>query len=736
MKTLNEIKRNIISFYSRIQDRVTDFTVGSVVHDIIYSVSASLETIHRNLATIEQQAYIATASGQYLDKLIDGTFQFKRSPATRSVGYVIFYGDSPLTNPGAVKLQYADFDYATGQFTGGLQTATKVIGHNVQGDDGLVYALISPKNREAVEETGRLIDLGGRNVQYLVLPVASVLTGSKSNIIEGGITKFPSPPVGINKVINTSNPGNIFFSSGEDISNAPFYSRFTEAIGYSDGVLRVVNSFNFSLKGFIEIKGDIYNREGIVGLYTKVVNGVTISRQAGLIFEYIDRDTGYITLNNGITVPELTITENGEVHTLTLTSLTHNGVPVPDITEAGLQDFIENSTGLVVHQRPDQVSAESIFDPDGILGVNYRISETDMVGGGVDQDNDEVYRDALRRYLGSLSRATPTALEAGALQTPGITFAKTLGSEYTPRGSTSVLVSNADGVVSDTVRREVAQRLDELWKAAGVNVIVRSPELVRTHVSMVIKPVASTSNVVTHRQVSTIVGNYLRRLNPGDSIKYSDVLAELREIPSIENVFNLLVLKDLTVGTYNERKAEYDLEFLMLLGGKELREIEGPYDTNDIVEGAVVAYDSTLDAYYSIDPTNPVELENAVGLVYYTSPSGYGIITSDRPDSILDMFYAHDGLELALTPDTFQDVVRGFRDSFSTSDHSYAYVASYLFSEPMEDVPGIQYPVNPLTVQYQFVTDYDALEVQLFRLDNLYLTQDTTMPYVGIRFIT
>ena len=335
MKTLSEIKTNIISFYSSIQSRVTDFAVGSVINDIFYSVSASLEDIYTEIDSVVQQAYISTATGAYLDKLIYGTFQLARSPATRNVGYLVVYGNSPIADPSSVKLQYATFDYTTGEFLSGLQNSTKFLAHNTAGDSGIVYSLIQPRNSAYIDSLTQTIDLKGRNVQFLILPVASVLTGLQTQVIDGGINSFPNPPAGLTSVINTSNPASVLFSSSQPISGAPYYSRYTNITAYnpSTSTFSVVNAYNFSNTGFVEINRDTSSNE-IVGTYTEYPSGNAsypgTLQTAGLVFEYISASTSAITLKQPIDnvlniSPTLTITSGGNVITLTLDTFTYRG---------------------------------------------------------------------------------------------------------------------------------------------------------------------------------------------------------------------------------------------------------------------------------------------------------------------------------------------------------------------------------------------------------------------------
>lgn len=724
MKTLSEIKRNIIAFYSRIQSRVTDFNIGSVAHDLIFSVSASLEDIHRELAEIEQQAYIATASGEYLDKLIEGTFQLSRTPATRSMGYLVVYGNSPVPNPDAVTLRYADFNYATGEFTGGLQQATKFIGRNSQGDEGVVYALINPRNLSAIKPSTRLIDLGGRYVQYLVLPVASVLAGSETRIIEGGINTFPTAPTGLGNVLNTSNPGIVFFSTGQQVSTAPFYSRFTEVTSYVDGKFRVVNAFNFSPRGHVEVSRDL-NETALTAVYSDAPIGTPGASvvEAGLIFEYIEQDTTVITLRDtvlGNPPPSLQVNEGGEIKTLTLRSFEFGGTLYddPSTLVTDIHNFLTTTPGLVVSQRPDQISSDLIFDPDGVLTPEYRIPDAQTVGGGTDEASDDEYREVLRKYLNSLAKATPSALEAGALQVPGVTFARVLPPYMTPRGSTILLVSNEDGSISTAKRQEVRAALDREWKAAGVNLIVTSPQMVRVHISAIIHLESGAAREAVYTDVRSVVNEYLRTKNPGDTLKYSEILTLISEIPGVDNVFNLLILKDLTSATYTNYKANYDLA--------AMREVADDYvgvsQMAAVSAGSAVKWDTGV--LIDTTPDDP----DAVGVAHhYDATSGEYMILMGNVETVHDMYDRLVTGDISM-PEDYKSVILTYRDKLPSG----MYALSYLFSEPLTELPPENYPVSPETIEYKFIKDYTATETQIFRMG---IESATSLPLVGINFI-
>lgn len=735
MKTLGEIRRNIISFYSTIQDKITDFSVGSVVSGLFYSFSSALESAYAELESVRQQAYISTATDKYLDKLIDGTFQLKRSPATRSIGYVVVFGEAPLTNFPDIQLKYAEYNYDTGEFVSGSESSTKFVGYNVQGDEGVVYSLIQPKNQEVIDEITKFIVLD-RSVQFLILPVASILRGEKANVREGGIYSFPSPPPGLSGVLNTSNPGSVFFASQQAVSGAPLFSRFTEALDYnnSTSAFSTLNSYNFSNTGFLELKSDRTRQKPINAVYSETAGGGGLTRQAGIIFEYIDASTNSITLklpieNSLNQVPTIEVLDGTEVKVLTLDSFTYDGDTYTNLYNDAFDDtlrvFVEGFTdGLLIEQRSTQVSAELIFDPDSILTANYRIPDSAMVSGATDKDSDADYRDSLRLYLASLSKATNRALESGTFSIPGVSFAKTLSSSMSPRGSAIVLASDDNGFLSPTLKNAIKESLNNEWKAAGINVIVKSPELLSTNATMTIRvsPGVFTNSVT--QQVNLTVEEYLRAKVPGESIRYSDLLEAVAEIGGVVNVFNMVLTKALTDDTYQQYKAQYDEALLVKASTSGIIEIseDAPVDAGDSI-----LYNG---ATYTVEP----DLSLANAIVYSDDGLGGLEILVGNAAMLYEIYQVLVLNPEAVSAEFYRNVILSYwRDMFSTQG-DLIYFLSYSLGEPFVTLPSSNYPIDVDNINYQYIRDYTAEEVEIFRVNTLTL-DNNVYPIVGIRYI-
>jgi len=757
MKTLSEIKNNIISFYSSIQSKVTDFTVGSVINDIFYSMSASLEDVYSEIDTVSQQAYISTATGAYLDKLIYGTFQLARSPATRSIGYVVVYGNSPLANPANITLQYATFDYTTGEFISGLQNSTKFLGYNSKGESGIVYSLIQPKTATAIDSTTQSINLGGRNVQFLLLPVASVLTGIQSEVIDGGINSFPSPPPGLTGVLNTNNPGSVFFSSSQPISGAPFYSRYTETTAYSasTGTFSVVNAYNFSSTGFIEIDRDIADNS-VTATYTEFSSSNTnypgTTRQAGLIFEYISVSTSSITLKQPLAnslniVPTMTVTEAGVVKVLTLDKFTYHGTTYTNaydnLFDNTVATFITTniSNSFIIQQRADQISDALIFDPDSVLTSTYQLLPAAVITGASDEDTDAEYRDALRTYLASLAKATNTALEAGTLQVPGITFAKTLPANLSPRGSSIILASDDNGTLGQGVKSTIKTYLENDWRAAGINIIVQAPQLTKINTTMTVKLDTGASQVSITQAINAVIDSYLKGKIPGDSIRYSDVLKDITDLTGILNVYNLILSKELTTDTYLLYKANYDEAVLEKAAGTKVLKVTESNTFNSTYVGQIIVPAGSGSAIggatyvLSNTPTTTSPLDaNAVGILYsYTDVNNYEVLLG-AADVLYNMYQSFVIDATTVTSDAFFNQLQIYESDLSVASTDFYYLLSYIYSEPLVQNATTTYPIDPTVIPYNQITDYTASAIEIFRANSITLGTTTGL-LVGIQYV-
>lgn len=572
-KTISQIQNEIANFYLSIQDEITDVSTGSVAGGLIYAFSVALKELYDNLDELERQAFIATAEGRYLDLLIEGGFFLPRPSSTRSTGYVLVYADDPILNPAEVGngLVCADYDFENDVFLSDLASATKFTGTNSFGSSAVSYVLTAPKNSLFVrrDSLGRqVIDLGGKNAKYLLLPVASVLRGSQVNLNEGSLDTFSNPPSGLRYVSNVGNPAEIIFNFG-GVSTAPLYSRNTTLLEYNiaNKRMRVVNAFNFSSKGFLEVayRSDFPTRL-IRGLYRSNI-GEEVN--AGIVFEYgsktqtnisIEDITPYVLRFNdniltrydivNFTYEGITYSFNNSTNSWSSSVDTIIGSgSVPNI---GPSTFVSNNAFFqlffsgnpwVVQQLREQVSDDIIFDPDNVLTETYSIREGFRLSRASDRFTDSQYRNYFSRYVNSLPRATNSALEFAALQVQGITFAKTVPSEELPVGTAVLLAASENGQLSPDRKQAVYNFLKDDWVGAGVELFVKSPELLDFNLSLSVKLENPAFENSVKDAINISISEYLRSKLPGDEIRYSEVYSILSGIFGVRSVSELIIGK-------------------------------------------------------------------------------------------------------------------------------------------------------------------------------------------------
>jgi uncharacterized phage protein gp47/JayE len=582
-KTISEIRDEIASFYLASQSEVTDVSTGSVAGGLLYAVSAGIKTIYDQLDEVERQAYIATATGKYLDLLIEGGFNLSRKKPTRSSGYVLVYGDEPILSPEATQtsLILADYDYESGLFLSGTEDSIKFSGENEFGSTNVAYSLVKPKNSQYYKRDSRgryIIDFNGKSAQYLILPVASLLTGRQVNLKEGYLNTFTKPPVGLKYVSNIYDVYEYVFNIG-GVSSAPIYSRNTSIISFNAGtrIFSVINAFNFSRTGFIDISYKARFPTRLIRAEYKNISGNTVS--GGLSFEYSDRTQTSISLKSSKAIikrfEDNLLSEyklerfdyfdaspggNGLVEyfvdasdvwraskdiTLSGGALIGPSTPVVGLGSAsGSSIFFSQFFGRdnwVVQQTRDQISDDVIFDPDSVLNESFQIKDEYRLSRAQDSMGDTQYREYFKNYINSLSKATGNSLEFGALQVNGITFSRVLPRENSPVGAAVLLASSEDGQLTEEKRKEVFNYLKDDWVASGINLIVRPPDLLGVKISISISLTNPDLENSVKSNISSSLNNYLSSKNPGSEIKYGEIYSIVNSVFGVKNVSKLLV---------------------------------------------------------------------------------------------------------------------------------------------------------------------------------------------------
>lgn len=91
--------------------------------------------------------------------------------------------------------------------------------------------------------------------------------------------------------------------------------------------------------------------------------------------------------------------------------------------------------------------------------------------GGDAAESDEAFRDRIKRYYGTLRRATVAALKTGALSVPGVSYVAVDESDIETSGIVYVYVGDPDARSNSTLADQVLDELEN-WRAAGVQVNV------------------------------------------------------------------------------------------------------------------------------------------------------------------------------------------------------------------------------------------------------------------------
>ena len=582
-KSIDQIRNEISNFYLSIQNEITDVSVGSVAGGMIYALSSAVKGVYDQLDELEKQAFISTATGTYLDLLIEGGFGLRRIQSTRSVGYVVVYGDSPVSNPSSLgnSLICANYDYRSGSFISGLNSSTKFSGSNGVGSNNAVYSLIQPKNSSfyKVNSDGSInLDLRGKNAKYLILPVASVLTGPQVNLRQGALSTFLNPPIGLSGVSNVVNIADLIFNKSE-ISSSPLYSRTTTMLAYdaSLNVFSVVNAFNFSRSGFLEIsyRANFANNQ-IRSLYISE-DGEEAS--GGLIFKYSDRSQTSVTLESPLSYT--LIYSNGQLKEYKLSSFSYKRSGGSSVTYSVNSsdtwfsnstvtlpsgDIISSTDGIVgssrfftrffyndpwvLTQKKDQIYQDIIFDPDEALSNSYQIKDNFRFSLARGFMGDFEYRNYFKNYINSLSKGTKSSLEFAAVNVPGVFFARSVDKEKSPTGSAILLVSDRDGNLPTSIKSNVINQIKDNWVSAGIELIVRPPDVVNSSVAVSIKISDPSFANSINQTITSSVSSYFLSKNPGDIINYGDVYSIISNVPGVIGIDNL------TLGKQNDRHYE------------------------------------------------------------------------------------------------------------------------------------------------------------------------------------
>jgi hypothetical protein len=222
-------------------------------------------------------------------------------------------------------------------------------------------------------------------------------------------------------------------------------------------------------------------------------------------------------------------------------------------------------------------------------------------------------------------------------------------------------------------------------------------------------------------------------INPGDSVRYSELLRALSDITGISNVFNMILSKYLTDETYVEYKASYDEEVLSKASTSGVLEINQAHSFTPYAPGGQAVYiKKDIDDITYITASG---VGDATGILYNVIDGSNFEVLEGNAEVLYNLYEALiERYEDAITVDYFSSVISSYLDSFGTTFNDQLYFLSYILGEPIETLAPENYPLKPDFINYNVIRDYESSEVEIFRPSTISLsTQPTTI--VGIKFI-
>jgi uncharacterized phage protein gp47/JayE len=99
----NSIFKSLQSYLNSISNLITDFSIGSVLNSIFYSISNGIADLYATSQNIYEGSFIATATNDDLDDKV-ADFNLRRRLATRASGTVTFYRNNQTTSDVVIPL--------------------------------------------------------------------------------------------------------------------------------------------------------------------------------------------------------------------------------------------------------------------------------------------------------------------------------------------------------------------------------------------------------------------------------------------------------------------------------------------------------------------------------------------------------------------------------------------------------------------------------------------------------
>lgn len=188
--------------------------------------------------------------------------------------------------------------------------------------------------------------------------------------------------------------------------------------------------------------------------------------------------------------------------------------------------------------------------PDAVSqGITLSVTNTLASAGAADRETDADYRARGRAFFTSSRRGTLSAIEQGALTTPGVVRAKafeTLGESGNPNGYVSLVIADqyTDTLAtltltnptyasqSQALAQSVFTTLQE-YRPAGIFVNVQTAQVVLQPIVLSLSFAAGVNADTVALAVRSAVVTYVNNLNPGDDLTFEGLNAVILSIPGV-----------------------------------------------------------------------------------------------------------------------------------------------------------------------------------------------------------
>ena len=232
---------------------------------------------------------------------------------------------------------------------------------------------------------------------------------------------------------------------------------------------------------------------------------------------------------------------NGNAFTLP----TGTSVSTPDGIEfitTNPASFPLNSTG------PITVSAQAVYaGTEGNVDIgtitdftsnpgepSLVVTNNEVAAGGTDTESDELLKSRARLFWQAVSKGTISAIEFGALTTPGV-YKTTAEEQYLnnePTGVIRLYISDVNGQSNQLLVSAVQNTLRE-YRAGGVVVNILSTIPRYEQISYRVSFVQGIDTTAAIQQIKDLTVQIINNLEPGEDLLISQLYSILRSVPGV-----------------------------------------------------------------------------------------------------------------------------------------------------------------------------------------------------------